>query len=326
MADIKLGIIGTNFVSDWLCDAVKNTAGITLHALYSRTEEKALLFSGKHDITHTYTDMESFLSSDIDAVYIATPNCLHYIQAMDAIEHGKHVLLEKPATLTAGEFIKLSDAAEEHKVVLLEAMRPAHDPAILKARNSIPSLGVLRRAVLEFCQYSSRYDKYKEGVILNAFNPAMGNAAVMDIGVYALEAAVIMFGKPDSVESESVILPNGMEASGVTKLRYGDFTCEVVYSKVFDSVSPSFITGENGSVIIGKISTGENVSLKLRNTEETKLMSDRPIKPELNMIYEVEDFVKIINGEMDITPFSVWTAETLRIIDEIRKQNSIEFK
>ena len=96
MEDLKLGIIGTNFVSDWLCDAVKETDGIENSAVYSRTHEKGSEFAAKHGIGCVYTDMDEFLCSDIDAVYIAAPNKFHYGYAMKAVNAGKHVLLEKP--------------------------------------------------------------------------------------------------------------------------------------------------------------------------------------------------------------------------------------
>ena len=94
--DLNLGIIGTNFVADWLVETADRTEGIACAAVYSRTEERGGAFAGAHGIPAVYTDMEAFLSSPIDAVYIASPNFLHFPQAMDAVRHGKHVLVEKP--------------------------------------------------------------------------------------------------------------------------------------------------------------------------------------------------------------------------------------
>ena len=96
MNKIKLGFIGSNFVSDWLADAAATCDSYGLCAIYSRTAEKGGDFASRHGIPTVYTDMEAFLSSDIDAVYIASPNCCHFSQTMDAISHGKHVLCEKP--------------------------------------------------------------------------------------------------------------------------------------------------------------------------------------------------------------------------------------
>lgn len=322
MNTIKLGIIGSNFVSDWLCDSVKISDGIVNHAVYSRTSERGSEFAAKHSIPNVYTDLEEFLSSNIDAVYIASPNFRHFDQAISAITHGKHVLLEKPATLNEKEFMILEQAAKENGVILLEAMRPAHDPAMEIVRELMKKIGTIRRAVFDFCQYSSRYDKFRSGEILNAFNPAYGNAALMDIGVYALHCAVNLFGEPESVYSKSVKLHNGMEGMGTVILSYDSCQVEVVYSKITDSYNPSVITGEDGYVTIGKVSTLETVGFRKRGGEEEILVSDRT---ENNMIYEIADFVKCIRGEMSADRFGEMTRIGLRVMDEIRRQNDIMF-
>lgn len=325
MEDLKLGIIGTNFVSDWLCGAVKETDGIKNSAVYSRTHEKGSEFAAKHGIERVYTDMDEFLCSDIDAVYIAAPNKFHYGYAMKAVNAGKHVLLEKPATLTMEEFVSLTKASGENGVVVLEAMRPVHDPALEMIRKSIPKIGTLRCAVFDFCQYSSRYDRFKKGEILNAFNPSLGNAAVMDIGVYAVEVCVALFGMPRNIFARSVKLSNGFEGMGSVFFDYGDFQAEVVYSKITDSFNPSVITGEDGYISIGKLSMMEYAEVKMRNGSEETLFKDRFSGDSTNMIYEVGDFVKAVRGELDVKKYHEYTEGTLKIIDEIRKQNGIDF-
>lgn len=322
MNDIKLGVIGSNFVSDWLCDSAAVSAGIENYAVYSRTQEKGAEFAAKHDIPHVYTDMEAFLSSDIDAVYIASPNFLHYPYAKNAILHGKHVLLEKPAALNTAQFEELLKLAKENGVVLIEAMRPGHDPAMELVRESMTGIGTVRRAVFDFCQYSSRYDKFRAGEILNAFNPAYGNGALMDIGCYALHVCVMLFGEPEAVYAKSVKLHNGVEGMGTVLLTYGDMTAEVVYSKITESYNPSIITGEDGDILIGKLSMMESVALHRRGEEKQVLLDNRA---ENNMIYEIADFVKMIRGEMTPDACNRNTRITLGIMDEIRRQNGIEF-
>ncbi len=327
MKPIKLGIIGTNFVSDWLCDAVDLTDGIENAAVYSRTREKGQEFAANHSIPSVYTDMEAFLSSDIDAVYIASPNFLHHDHAVNAARHEKHILLEKPAALDVAELDDIFVEADKNGVKVIEAMRPAHDPVLEMARGELGSIGTLRRAVFDFCQYSSRYDRFKRGEILNAFNPALGNAAVMDIGVYAIHTCVSLFGRPAGIFSKSVKLHNGMEGMGSVFVDYGEFQAEIVYSKITDSAMPSVITGEDGYIMLGKLSTMESLSVKKRGGEEKILSSGRfPAGGKAsNMIYEVADFVKIVNGELSVEKFNENTRLTMEIINEIRRQNDIVF-
>ncbi len=325
MKPVKLGIIGSNFVADWLAEAVGMTEGIILHAMYSRTRETGESFANKYEIPNVYTDLERFLSSDIDAVYIASPNLFHAPQAMAAMEKGKHVLVEKPAALTEAQFQEMADCAKKNGVVLLEAMRPAHDRALTDIQKSITEIGTIRRAVLEFCQYSSRYDKFRDGEIMNAFNPALGNAAVMDIGVYAIAVSVLLFGAPKGIVSRSVLLSNGFEGMGTALLDYGTHQAEIVYSKITDSVNPSVITGEDGSVKIGKLSTFDSLTRCMRKKEPEIIFSGRETAGAGNMVYEVENFVKMIAGDRKVDDYTEVTLRTLRIIDEIRRQNSIEF-
>ncbi|MBQ7921581.1 MAG: Gfo/Idh/MocA family oxidoreductase [Clostridia bacterium] len=320
----RIGIIGTNFVSDWLCEAVAETGLFVSAAVYSRTEEKGRAFADKHGIPQVFTDLEAFLSSDLDIVYVASPNSLHCQHAVAAMQHGKHVLCEKPIATTAAELELMKKTAAEHQRVLLEAMRPAFDPAIQLVKDSLPALGQIRRVCLEYCQYSSRYDKFKNGEIMNAFNPALGNAAIMDIGVYAVHVCLQLFGKPTGeIISKSVILQNGMEGMGTIFLPYSDFQAEVVYAKIIDSVNGSCIIGENGTILIDKISVPGSIKLQLRGKELVELLTSTVSN---NMIYELNALADLIaRGDIEHRYMEVSTME-MEILDTVRKQNNIKFK
>ena len=136
MNKLKLGIVGTNFVSDWLAEAAAITDEVDVVSVYSRTHEKGSAFCKKHGIPTLYTDFEEFLSSDIDGVYIASPNFMHCPQTLASISHGKHVLCEKPIASNSEEYKQMRKAAEKAGVILLEAMRPAFDPALEAALTS----------------------------------------------------------------------------------------------------------------------------------------------------------------------------------------------
>jgi len=322
---IKLGIIGSNFVSDWLCESVSRTDSIVSHALYSRTAEKGNEFAARHNIPHVFTDLEDFLSSDVDAVYIASPNSCHFSQAMDAMDHGKHVLLEKPIATNSSDLAILRQRAAEKGVVLLEAMRPAFDPALSAIKETLPALGTIRYARFEYCQYSSRYDKFKNGEILNAFNPKLGNAALMDIGVYAVHTCVKLFGLPDlsAVQAKSVKLSNGFEGMGNVLLPYGDFTAEILYSKIADSVQPSVILGEKGGLTIDRLSVPGEITLLLRGEQPRKLTFETR---ESNMDFETEEFVRLVQGNETGHSHMEHSVNTLAVLDRVRELSDIRFE
>ena len=159
-----------------------------------------------------------------------------------ALRAGKAVLCEKPAASDLAEYLTMHEASVKGGAVLLEAMRPAHDPSWQVISDALPQIGRIRHAAFEFCQYSSRYGRHMAGEHVNTFDPSFSNAALMDIGVYPLHCIVMLFGAPDEVTAKSVFLPDGFEASGEALLRYGSMTASAHYSKIYDSTRPSAIS------------------------------------------------------------------------------------
>lgn len=320
---IRFGIIGTNFVSDWMTEAIGMTEGAVAAAVYSRKEETGKAFAEKHGIDRVFTDFEEFIHWDgIDVVYIASPNFAHCRQAVAAMNSGKHVLCEKAIATNSGEFEKMREAARNNQVILMEAMRPVHDPSCRILMDAMSAIGPVRRACIEYCQYSSRYDKFKEGVILNAFNPEYSNAAIMDIGVYCIHYCVRLFGMPDRIHAESSFLHNGMEGCGILLMNYGQMQVEIVYSKITESAFPSVIQGENGTLTIDRLSKPTKVMKIARDGAQTDLGY---LPSENNMVHEVMDFMELIRqGDWD-HEYLKYSEITMKIMDEARRQTGIVF-
>ncbi len=318
---MKLGIIGTNFISDRLCEAARLVSGVEVAAVFSRGSDTGDAFAARHGIEKVYTDYGELLTDkDIDAVYVASPTVCHAPQAIKAMLSGKHVLCEKMMAATLPEMRMMRRVAGEQGVVLLEAMRPAHDPAYDMIIDSLPRLGKIRRATLEFCQYSSRYDRFKAGELTNAFDPKLKNSALADIGIYPLHVAVRLFGAPVTALGSSVFMDNGFEGAGSITLGYRDKTVNVVYSKISDSVNPSVIEGELGSLLINKISAPTELTLKLRGCEAERLPLTSPAN---NMIYELAAFRDMVEGERDADEYLELTELAQVIVDEIYRTSGI---
>ena len=327
---LKIGMIGTNFISDKFALAALQVPEAELYAVCSRRQETGTAFAEKYNIPNVFTDYQEFLNSDLDAVYIATPNALHCEQTLQALEHKKHVLCEKIMAVNEQEVRSMIDCAKKNHVVLLEAMRPDFDPAFSLIEEQLPKIGQLRRVVFEYCQYSSRYDNFRNGEILNAFNPALGNAAVMDIGVYCIHSLVRFLGMPDSIQSSSVKLSNGFEGAGTVLMKYADFTAEAVYSKISVSVTPSIFQGEDGSILIDHIGTPNHMELRLRRGCRDALDGGiiQPIDYtplENNMVFEIREFLRLIEEKEINNKYLQYSLDTIRVIDEVRRQNQIVF-
>lgn len=102
---MKFGLIGTNWITDRFIEAGKTVPEFELHSVYSRTIERAQSFAEKYDIPNFTDNMDKLLNDEaVDIIYIATPNILHHQQAIQAMNHGKHVLCEKPIATSEKNF------------------------------------------------------------------------------------------------------------------------------------------------------------------------------------------------------------------------------
>ncbi len=319
---MRFGIVGTNFISDRFMASLPFTDS-TATAVLSRQEETGKAFAEKHGIPYAFTDREAFFSSDtFDAVYIASPNLCHEEDTLSSLSCGKHVLCEKPAAPTLAAWKRMEKEAKERGLVLMEAMRPIYDSMWQEIRARMPALGAIRQVHLDYCQYSSRYDCFKEGKVLRAFDPAYKNAAILDIGVYPIAVCAQLFGKPLSVKSHSVILENGFEGGGDLLLDYGTYNVTVSYSKIAESIAPSCVLGENGSLSFDRVSEPHTVTLQMRGGEK-QVIERAPLTAPDNMYEEILAFEKAVAARDNI--MTAVTAISLGIIDEALKQNGIFF-
>jgi predicted dehydrogenase len=317
---LRFGVIGTNWITEAFLEAARETGEAAITAVCSRTAERAEEFAGRHRIPHRFTDVEEMAASGaIDAVYIASPNSHHAAQAIVCLNHGKHVLCEKPIASHAGELEAMISAARRNGAVLMEGVKSTLLPCFGAIRDNLPKLGAIRRYVANYCQYSSRYDAYKQGTVLNAFNPQFSSGALMDLGVYGLYPLVVLFGKPNRVQANAWMLGSGADGEGSLLLSYPEMDAIVMYSKIADSALPSEIQGERGTMTIDKISQPGKVTIRYRDGTLEELTRPQPGHP---MMYEVKEFLRVVaSGEKESAINSLaHSLTTLQIMDEARRQ------
>ncbi|MEG1208761.1 MAG: Gfo/Idh/MocA family oxidoreductase [Oscillospiraceae bacterium] len=323
---MRFCVIGTNFVTDWLIAAGKECDGFELVAVCSRDEAHAIEYAKKHGARLAFTSPRQVAASeDIDAVYIASPNAMHCSQTVMMLDSGKHVLCEKPIASNSRELEMMLDAARRNGCVLLEAIRPAFSPNLELIREEIAKVGKIRRVSMTYCQYSSRYDRFSGGEIVNAFDWSLSNASVMDIGVYCVNVLLLLFGYPLSISASCVKLENGFEALGSFIARYDGMLAQVTYSKVNDSRSPFVIEGEDGWVVMSSVQplAKDGITRIDRRTEEAFVMPSR--SREDDMVYEVMAFLNIAESGGASSDRNAQSRAAIRLIDEIRRQNGVVF-
>lgn len=246
---LKLGLVGTSAIAREMLSAIAGTDGIAAAALYSRSQEKAREFAREWRIPSYYTSYDAMLASDaIDTVYLASPNSLHFSQALAALRAGKHVLCEKPLSTVRAEVEQLFAEAEARGLFLFEAITPPYLPNVLRAKELLPELGRVREVRCTFAQYSSRYQAYLDGNVPNVFNPAFQGGVLNDLGVYPLHLLLTLFGAPDGVAYTPELGPNGVDLAGTLLLDYPAFRCTVFCSKKESLSCGCTIQGERGAL------------------------------------------------------------------------------
>lgn len=320
---IRFAVIGTNWITRQFVDAAHETGKYKLTAVYSRSLEQAQTFANDYPVEHLFTSLDAMAQSeDIDAVYIASPNSLHFPQTKLFLQHKKHVICEKPLASNLHEVEQAIALARENQVVLFEAFKTASLPNFQILQQSLEKVGPVRKAFINYCQYSSRYQRYLDGENPNTFNPAFSNGSIMDIGFYCLASAVALWGEPKQVQASASLLDSGVDAHGIAVLDYGDFSVTLQHSKVSDSTLPSEIQGEAGALVVEKISECQKVSFIPRGSKAQDLSQPQHIN---TMLYEAEEFARLVeNNEVDHPALEV-SRITAKVQTEIRRQTGVVF-
>ena len=326
MEKIRFGVVGTNFITDWVIEGGREDERFELAAVCSRSEQTARAFAEKHRIPHLFTSLEEMAESQqVDAVYIASPNAFHAQQSILCVRNGKHVLCEKAFASNAREARLMIETAQRQGVVLMEAMKPTITPSFDAVVNHLHKIGKVRRYFSVYCQYSSRYDKLKEGIVLNAFQPELSNGATMDIGVYTLYPMVVLFGRPETIQVTGTRLSSGVDGQAAVNFTYKDgLVATVLYGKIADSTLPTEIQGEAGTIKLDRINIISEVTLINRQGDKEDI---RPATPHHEYYYEIAEFIDIIqSGRKESTINSHNnTLITMEIMDEIRNRLGVRF-
>ena len=266
---VNLSVIGTSQIAVEFITAALKTGRFNLHSVYSRKYETGKNFALKFGCENVVTDL-SQLSTDFqcEAVYIASPNGLHYEQSKRLLDAGKHVICEKTVTENVEQFEELCQIANRNKVIFMEAIIPVYAESRAHLVDAISSIGRITSARLDFSRQSSRYESFTKGEKVNIFDMSLKAGALMDLGVYCVYAAVDLFGKPKKISASATFLSNGADGSGVAIFEYDTFNAIITYDKTATSVIGSEIIGDKGTVSIGALGVYQKVKLHFQGVEK----------------------------------------------------------
>lgn len=325
MKELCLGTIGTGSIVHTILDQVNVTDGIRLTAVYSRTEEKGRQVAAEYGADRVYTDLDAFLADEeMNTVYIASPNLLHYEQTRKTLLAGKHVICEKPFCTKADQARELMALAKEKRLFLADAVPTAYLPNLEVLKRELPKVGKVRLVLGNYSQYSSRYDLVLQGEVPNVFNPEYGGGCLMDINFYNVYLNAALFGKPLS----SVYYPNRRgelaDTSGVLIMQYDGFVSSSAGAKDTWGVNYFQIEGEKGHIYIRDGSNGlAEIRVVTKDSEETFDWQDNPEW----RFYEVQKLTEYmlagdyeaVYGRLDVM------IHVIEILEEARKKAGILF-
>lgn len=251
---LRYAIVGTNWLSHIYYHAIE-AAGDRVAAVCSRSRERAAeLGQGKALV---YTELDEMLKNpDIDVVYLCIPNVLHADAARRCLRAGKHVLCEKPATVSAAEMEAIIRTAQAERRIFAEAVMNFYSPVTDRLRAELAQNPAVA-ARLDYSQRSSKLDRLRAGEHITSFDRALYGGVLTDLGCYVLHFAVNLFGEPKGLDASAVFIGE-VDGTDVLTLHYDGFDVSATVSKCAHSMIGSEIqcdratyTLKNLSVVLG---------------------------------------------------------------------------
>lgn len=315
---IRWGILGTGSIARRIAAAVQFVDDAELVAVGSRTQESADKFGDEFSIPHRHASYEALVGDpDVDVIYVSTPHPFHKENSLLALEAGKAVLCEKPFTMNAAEAMDVVGLARIKRLFLMEAMWTRYLPVMVKVRELIAqgAIGEVRMLNADF------------GFRANPINPtsrtfdlALGGGAVLDVGVYPISLASMLFGTPSDVVSAVHLGETGVDEQNVVVLKYPAGQLAITSSAVRTTTpQEAFIMGTEGRIhIAAEWWRGQQLTLKAGGKDE---VFDVPYEGN-GFNYEVEEVGRCLRAgllESPIMPLDE-TISIMRTMDTVRAE------
>ena len=237
---VRWGILATGGIAHAFTKDLR-TAGLDVAAVGSRRADAARAFADEYEIPHAHGSYEALVEDpDVDIVYIATPHPAHADNAILALEHGKHVLVEKPFTLTAAEAARVRDVARAKGLLAMEAMWTRYLPHMIRIREIVDSgvIGDVRALFADHTQSITTDPAHR----LNAIE--LGGGALLDLGIYPVSFAWDILGAPTSITASAQLIETGVDSEVATTFTHAS-------GAISTTISAARSAGPNTAHILG---------------------------------------------------------------------------
>ena len=318
---LNWAVLGTGVIANQMAAALAKM-GRQLYAVGNRTHEKAVAFAEKYGVQKVYDTIDDMFTDEaVDIIYITTPHNTHYEFMKKALEHGKHIFVEKSITLNSRELKEMQDLAAGKGLIIGEAMTIWHMPIYKKLWEIVQSgqLGKVQMITMNF-------GSFKEYNMQNRFfNMNLAGGAMLDIGVYALSIVrSFMDEKPDDIVSQWQASPTGSDEMATILLKNGlgqmatvalsmhskqpkraMISCEKAYIEIMEYPRAD-------KAVIVDAETGVRTSIEAGSTEEA-------------LGYELQDMERaVLTGDVSGLKLGYF-ADVMEIMTRLRKAWNMKY-
>jgi predicted dehydrogenase len=322
---IRWGIIGCGLIAPKFFQALENTGEGQVVAAASKSMRRAKRLQNKLGIPNVYGSYVEMLDREqLDAVYIATSHNFHYANTKLCLERGLPVLVEKPFTRNAKEAAGLIALARAKKLFLMEAMWTRFNPSTAKVRELIAegAIGEVKHLKADFCVRMKRFTR-KTMPWNRMYNPQLAGGALLDIGVYPIAYARMIFGEPPTrIISSAKMAWTGVDKTSEYNFEYSGGRCaELSASFCEERPRDAVITGTKGIIQVPHFSHTDRVILIRDGKEEPFECAPNGFEYE---ILEVHRCLRDGLTESPLMPLDE-TLETMRTMDTLRAQWGMKY-
>jgi predicted dehydrogenase len=323
MTGLRWGILATGGIAGAFASDLR-TAGLDLVAVGSRSQESADAFAARFDIPRAHPSYEALVSDpDVDIIYVSTPHPMHHENARLALEHGKHVLVEKAFTLNRAEAEDLQTLAAERGLLAMEAMWTRYLPHMVRIRELIADgvLGEIRAVTADHTQLLPADPAHR----LNALE--LGGGALLDLGIYPISFIWDILGAPTDIRAVGRLIDTGADSEVATVMTHEG-------GAVSTSLSSSRASGPNAAGILGTAARIEIDRVWYVPTTFRVILPDGTVQEEYvsevdgrGMQYQAFAAERLVRDgilEGDILPIAESVA-ILGALDEIRAQIGVRY-
>jgi predicted dehydrogenase len=320
---LRWGVIGTGWIAERFVDALRTDTRQQVVAVGSRSDTGATVFAERFGITRPYGSYEALVGdTEVDVVYVATPHPSHLPHGLLSLNAGKHVLIEKPIGLNAGEARQLQARAAELNLYCAEAMWNLFTPKFDVIRQILDSgmLGTVRTVIVDFGEWFA--DDHR------IMRPELAGGPLLDLGTYPLSLAHWTLGMPTEIIARGVPAPSGVNGQASALLVHDGGAHSVITTSIFSNTpTGATIAGTEATITIPGIYYRPGAFTVAAGNGTATLVYDEPQADYASLAYEAAETARRIAAGETATPCRPLadTIATMEIIDEIRQQLGIVF-